>query len=720
MNKPRIAFYVHYHGAGHKHRTEAIAAGLDQPVDVLTSRVGDKPWHLPQGSTVVELECDIEDVPAEGRRRSDDCRALHYAPLWTQTIRSRVHQFACWIDQAQPDLVVVDVSAEISMLTRLTSTPQIVVRQHGRRDDAAHLAAYEIAESLIAPFPESMEDEITPGWVRNKTTYTSGFTRHGSAASSPQASETPSSDASASNALGSDAMNGFHGDEPPRHQRSCNSGKNSMPSGRRIVVMKGRGGSKLNFEHLRSMGDELGGDQIRVLGLPSSDEAMPENVTLCGWVDDPTSELLAADVVLTSAGHNSVMEMGQLRRRFIAIAEDRPFAEQQRKVAVLNREKLAVGLDGWPSSDGSEKNVSRWKDVLDRAMTLDVRRWNKIFDGEGVSAATKIISDVAQRSHECWKQATAASTHHGSPQTVSVSQSHSSRVRVVDRSSPISLLTIVRGRHQHLINQAISLSQSNVAAAEWIIVGMGEQPGDTPEVGFPVRRHTVNVDEGHLPLAKSRNHAASMATSPNLLFLDVDCIASRDLIGGMTETLDQHGGVWMGDVRYLPAGTTQGAWTLPSLEVSAVAHPLLPSIQDSQRLSDRPHHEFWSLCFGVRRHDFERSGGFDESFVGYGGEDTDFAFSLREHEISFGFVGYRAYHQYHDVCKPPLNHFQAILSNSEAFRAKWGRWPMESWLQGFDQMGLIDFDASAEHIDRLRTPTADEIANARTQTAAGF
>ena len=75
----------------------------------------------------------------------------------------------------------------------------------------------------------------------------------------------------------------------------------------------------------------------------------------------------------------------------------------------------------------------------------------------------------------------------------------------------------------------------------------------------------------------------------------------------------------------------------------------------------------WSLCFAIGRTQFEKIGGFDTHYVGYGAEDTDFAFMARELNIEFYLTCDVIYHQQHSVYRPPLNHLSSIVVNANAF-----------------------------------------------------
>lgn len=280
----------------------------------------------------------------------------------------------------------------------------------------------------------------------------------------------------------------------------------------------------------------------------------------------------------------------------------------------------------------------------------------------------------------------------------------------------VSVLTIVRGRQVHLLNQRRGLLRSVTKPAEWVVVGMGQDVSLPSDATLPIRTSRVDAEGSELPLAKARNHAASVARNDWLVFLDVDCIPDANLIDHFIASFCEDR-LWMGNARYLPAGATSKKWNLSDLQRLAHQHPLQPVVEPGRAYPSDRYELFWSLCFAISRRAFDLIGGFDESFSGYGGEDTDFAFSAREAGVPFGFVGATAYHQHHTVCKPPLNHFEAIVQNARRFRDKWGVWPMGSWLSAFAEREMIAMDA--DRLAVLRTPTEFEIDSAKTGSFAG-
>ncbi|EMI42935.1 glycosyltransferase [Rhodopirellula sp. SWK7] len=357
MIGPRVGFYVHYHGMGHKHRTEAILQHLTIPASVITSRIDTLEWSGLTLTELIGLDCDNDNLSRDGLRHASDVPSLHFAPLWSQNISNRVAKYTTWLAKSKPDLMVVDVSVEISMLTRLASVPQIVMRQHGDRSDPAHLSAYAAAHSLLAPFPEMMEDEITADWVREKTVYLDGFCRDHATGPSNSAADT------------SDVAT--------------------------IVFMFGRGGSGDVHERIRAAAKLLPEFQIVVIGKEADEMKAydPPNLRYLGWIDNATKYTTTANVVVTAAGHNSVMELGNARCKFIAVAQPRPFAEQLRKVEILQREGLAIGLDQWPADEA-------WPSLIQRAIKLDPSRWDSVFARDGAKQAADHIHEVAAWSHQ--------------------------------------------------------------------------------------------------------------------------------------------------------------------------------------------------------------------------------------------------------------------------------------------------------------------------------
>lgn len=268
----------------------------------------------------------------------------------------------------------------------------------------------------------------------------------------------------------------------------------------------------------------------------------------------------------------------------------------------------------------------------------------------------------------------------------------------------VSVLTIVRGRSSHLANLIAGLERQTRAPDELVIAWMQDAPSPLPETRFPVR--SVLVPGDPMPLAAARNRAAEAARGEQLILLDVDCIPAAGLVERYAATADA-AGVRLGDVLYLPPGGVERIDDA-ALDRIGVRHPAKPELAEDEIRATPSHGELWGLSFALPAADWRRAGGMDERYIGYGGEETDFAARLERAGVTMAWVGgARAYHQHHPIHIPPLQHFDAILRNARLFHATWGRWCMDYWLGQFAERGLIAIDDTALTV--VRAPTRDEI-----------
>lgn len=273
----------------------------------------------------------------------------------------------------------------------------------------------------------------------------------------------------------------------------------------------------------------------------------------------------------------------------------------------------------------------------------------------------------------------------------------------------VSVLTIVRNRAAHLEQLVEGLRRSARQPDELIIVDMSDIPVKRPAVSFPV--HVDRYETDGLPLAAVRNRAAAIAKYETLVFLDVDCIPMHACVGRLADALSQHDALLCADIRYLGSDDARGTWTDAELLSQGSPHPVRIFPDEGVREETNPG-LFWSLAFAIRRTRFKALGGFDEGFTGYGAEDTDFGFRAAASGLKLLFVGGAiACHQHHDSYEPPVQHVRDIVRNARHFYGRWGKWPMEGWLEAFADMGLVAW--THDSIDWLRSPTEQEMQACR-------
>jgi predicted glycosyltransferase len=346
----RLGYYAHHHGGGHVARACAVLRHTQTPVTLLTSHP--RPSDLPPGVRYVPLPDDAPRGPAD----SQPVGPFHYAPTGHAGVRERMAQIAEWAAQG-PAVLVVDVSCEVALLGRLLALSVVVVRQHGRRWDGPHAAAYRAAERLVAPFGASLEEPDVPDWIQAKTVYAGGFSRF-------------------------DAQ--------------IESAREVAPEPNTVVVVMGRGGGgpgSAPFWRPLDVASAASATPHWRWTLLGSDAPPnpPPNLAAPGWTDDPFSVLVRSQVVVSAAGHNGVMEAAAAGRPLVLLPERRPFEEQTRKAAALARIGAALVLPKRPEPE-------RWSGLLDRTRRLDPSALASQVDGAGAQRMARLLDELAYAS----------------------------------------------------------------------------------------------------------------------------------------------------------------------------------------------------------------------------------------------------------------------------------------------------------------------------------
>lgn len=265
-------------------------------------------------------------------------------------------------------------------------------------------------------------------------------------------------------------------------------------------------------------------------------------------------------------------------------------------------------------------------------------------------------------------------------------------------SPGIAVVTLASaGRREHLDVQLAALASSGVTR---VVVWLeGEGPGDTGDTGGTGDLDAETVlavppGPGGLRLAAARNAGADRAVADGaslLVFLDADCVPGPDLLSRYSEAAQgESDAVLCGPVTYLPPGVD--ASSPDELLRHRDPHAARPAPPAGTLLTarDDEYPLFWSLSFAVTASRWAAGPRFDERYEGYGGEDTDFAFALRDAGVPLVWVGGAdAYHQHHPVSSPPVDHLADILRNGALFAERWGEWPMTGWLEAFERLGLV-------------------------------
>lgn len=358
---PKIGWYIHHQGSGHLHRAMTMAREL--------ACVG---WHVTGLSSLprpeqwpgawVELERDVANSGYYGAGASAEFHpdrkdvtaggSLHFVPIGYPGLRRRSAQISTWIDSCRPRLMVVDVSVEIAVLTRLHGIPVMTVVLPGDRGDSAHQLGFRISSALLGMWPRSANGIVTgiPDGSEHKFYALGGLSRF------------PALEVTQGDGAGAEAR---------RDERFS------------IVVLNGAGGGALLENLPRMIREGFPAAEVTVLGGPSGT-----------WAEDPWPVLCDAAVVITAAGQNSIAEVAASRTPAVVIAHPRPYDEQNRMLETLVR-------GPWPVVAGPEThNAADWGRVVDQALRLDGRRWSTWCDEKTPQRFIRLVHMYADDARE--------------------------------------------------------------------------------------------------------------------------------------------------------------------------------------------------------------------------------------------------------------------------------------------------------------------------------
>ncbi len=320
MKRP-FGYFVHHQGRGHAERCAAIAQALpaDRPLIIFCARSDLFP-ALPQQARIVTIPSLFEPRGDEARTMDHfpTPATLHCAPLGWPGIRKAMAVLTGWFDQADPALMVCDVSAEIAQLCRICSVPHVTVLQHGDRGDAGHRAAYEGAVGLLAPFHAALAQPEWSHAMLERTCFAGGL-----------GVETRVPDRAIA-----------------RRHLGLSDGQDM------ILVMSGKGGSGFRQAPLGVGARSRPCARWITIGPVERDwhATEPTNIEHRGWVVDAAEHVAAADLVIASTGNTTCQQILAAGRPWLAIPEWRYFDEQHRKAQALAAAGVACVRPHLPSS----------------------------------------------------------------------------------------------------------------------------------------------------------------------------------------------------------------------------------------------------------------------------------------------------------------------------------------------------------------------------------
>ncbi|WP_293878314.1 MULTISPECIES: glycosyltransferase [unclassified Sphingomonas] len=346
MMRP-FGYFVHHQGRGHAERCAAIAHALpaERPLTIFCARDDIFP-DLPPQARIVRIPSLFEPTGIEAADADwvPTPSTLHCAPLGWPGIRQAMARMANWFAEADPALMICDVSAEVAQLARICSVPHVKVLQHGDRSDAGHRAAYDGAAGLLAAFHADLAQPEWDAAMRQRTCFAGG--------------------------LGVDTR------VPERELARQRIGVGVDEE--MILVMAGGGGGGFGQAPLGVGARSRPGARWITIGPVVRDwhATEPANIQHRGWVDDAADHVAAADLVIASTGNTTCQQILAAARPWLAVPEWRYFDEQHRKAEALAaagvacvRPHLPSSADAW--TQAIETTLLTHDPVRQRAMIAD-------------------------------------------------------------------------------------------------------------------------------------------------------------------------------------------------------------------------------------------------------------------------------------------------------------------------------------------------------------
>jgi hypothetical protein len=326
-----IGYYVHHVGAGHLHRARAVADRTSATVTGLSS------LPEPEGWPGLWLQLDRDD---RARLAEDPTPGgcLHWVPRGDAGLRSRMAALSAWIDAARPEVLVSDVSVEVTLLARLHGIPVVSVVLPGHRGDLAHRNAFAVSSGLVAAWPAEaagMVRGLAPA-ARRRLRCVGGVSRLPVAAG------------------------------------------RRTPRGRSVLVLSGRGGGHPTGAQVRAAAGSTPEWRWRHLG--GSGE----------WHDDPAAALSEADVVVVQAGESALADVAARRRPAVVVPAERPFGEQLATARALSNGQ-------WPCVVVPEFPETGWAQLLGEVAALEGDAWRLWCDGHAADRMAEHLDSYAAR-----------------------------------------------------------------------------------------------------------------------------------------------------------------------------------------------------------------------------------------------------------------------------------------------------------------------------------
>ena len=301
---------------------------------------------------------------------------------------------------------------------------------------------------------------------------------------------------------------------------------------------------------------------------------------------------------------------------------------------------------------------------------------------------------------------------------------------------PVSVVTIVKSRTEKLCHLIEQLEHCHPSPAELVIVWMSS-PSELSLIRsekFDIVHKFVNQDD--LPIARARNKGLLEAKHDTLVYMNVDAICAPNFIEAGLREWSQHSVLhtkvkmidaecWHLDHNLISASMSSESTLTdsdandtpkkdtpsedgPSEDNNEIPHRDQITIKQEDHHGKFSHDSICSTVFFINKTDFEKTGGFDEGYSGFGINDEDFFTNCRTLGFAIKEIPQITFLPERPNYQCPVNHLLDFVKNAERYYSKWGKYPRPDVLDAYAEAGYINQDYIENGIQVLQLPNASK------------
>lgn len=162
-----IGYFAHSIGTEHCHYAKLFALSNTDKSLVFT----DSYLSFPDQLKVVRIDDDYENEKMFDPKYFQSPDFLQNSPVGLANVTRRNRKILEYCDSLKLKCLIIDVSIEIAILCRVSSIPYGYVRRSDQHFDKTLQEIYKGACFMLAYYPQELEPEDTPQWIKEKTLY---------------------------------------------------------------------------------------------------------------------------------------------------------------------------------------------------------------------------------------------------------------------------------------------------------------------------------------------------------------------------------------------------------------------------------------------------------------------------------------------------------------------------------------------------------------------